>query len=73
MIVAWEHPTAGEIRGAGLAVKFDETPGGVERAAPLLGQHTIELLREHGGYSDEEIDALLQAGVVQQRPVDDSG
>jgi hypothetical protein len=26
------------------------------------------LLREHGGYSDEEIADLLQIGVVRQRP-----
>lgn len=66
MIVEWDHPTAGPIRGTGLAVKFDGTPGGITRPAPLLAQHTAELLREIGGYGDEEIDALIRDGIVNQ-------
>jgi crotonobetainyl-CoA:carnitine CoA-transferase CaiB-like acyl-CoA transferase len=66
MIVTWEHPTAGPIRGTGLAVRFDETPGGITRPAPLLGQHTEALLRERGGFSDEEIGHLVAEGVVFQ-------
>ncbi len=66
MIVAWEHPTAGTVRGVGIPVKYSETPGAVERPAPLLGQHTEELLREFAGYSDEEIAELRQVGALGQ-------
>jgi crotonobetainyl-CoA:carnitine CoA-transferase CaiB-like acyl-CoA transferase len=68
MIVEWEHPTAGPFRGTGLAVKFSETPGGITRHAPLLGEHTEELLRDYAGFTDEEIAALETDQAVYQRP-----
>jgi len=64
MIVEWEHPKAGKVRGIGIPVKFSETPGEIRRPAPLAGQHTAELLREFAGYSDEEIKELREQGVV---------
>ncbi|MEA2584265.1 MAG: hypothetical protein QOF33_2350 [Thermomicrobiales bacterium] len=66
MIVEWKHPKAGSVRGVGIPVKFSRTPGEIARHAPLLGEHTVELLKQYAGYGDEEIDALLKQGVVSQ-------
>ncbi len=66
MIVEWDHPKAGKVRGTGIPVKFSGTPGEITRHAPLLGEHTVELLKEYAGYSDEEISGLLASGVVNQ-------
>jgi crotonobetainyl-CoA:carnitine CoA-transferase CaiB-like acyl-CoA transferase len=57
MEVEMEHPEAGAVRGLGIPVKLSETPGSVRRAAPLLGEHTAEVLRE-AGLSEAEIEAL---------------
>ena len=64
MIVETEHPTAGRVKAIGLPVKFSDTPGAVRRAAPVFGQDTREVLREHG-YSDAEIDQLAAQGAIQ--------
>lgn len=64
IIVEWEHPKAGRVRGIGIPVKFSETPGEIRRPAPLMGQHTVEILKEFAGYSDEEIRELQSQGVV---------
>jgi crotonobetainyl-CoA:carnitine CoA-transferase CaiB-like acyl-CoA transferase len=64
MIVETTHPTAGQVPSLGLPIKFSETPGSVRRAAPLLGQHTREVLREHG-FSDAEADQLAAQGAIE--------
>ena len=64
MIVETTHPVAGPVKSIGLPIKFSETPGGVRRAAPLLGEHTREVLRENG-FSDVEIDLMLEQGAIQ--------
>src|SRR3984893_13979292 len=64
MIVETTHPTAGKVKAIGLPIKFSETPGGVRRAAPVLGQHTAEVLRELG-FSDAEIDLMEAQGAIQ--------
>jgi crotonobetainyl-CoA:carnitine CoA-transferase CaiB-like acyl-CoA transferase len=48
MMVEMEHPVEGTIRGLGIPFKLSETPGQIRRAAPLLGEHTDEILSELG-------------------------
>jgi formyl-CoA transferase len=54
MVVEIEHPTLGRLRTPGSALKMSETPPRVDRRAPLLGEHTNEILQELG-FSPEEI------------------
>lgn len=48
MIVRTAHATAGQVETIGLPVKFSHTPGAVTDPAPLLGQHTRDVLAEYG-------------------------
>ena len=59
------HPSEGGIRYLNPPTRFAATPAEVRRQAPLLGQHTEEILRE-AGYSEEEITALTTRGIVLQ-------
>ncbi len=63
MIVSVQHPTAGTIRMAGLPVKLSANPGSVRRHAPLLGEHSREVLREIG-CDEERIAALVEKGII---------
>ena len=65
MVPELDHPKAGRMRTIGLPVKFSATPGGVNRAAPLLGQHTREVLAE-AGFGEVEIDAMIASGAAIQ-------
>jgi crotonobetainyl-CoA:carnitine CoA-transferase CaiB-like acyl-CoA transferase len=59
------HPTAGTVRMTAPAVRMSETPGSVRAPAPLLGQHTAEVLRQRLALSVEEIARLRSAGVIK--------
>ena len=65
MDVTLEHPTAGKIRNIGLATKLSQTPGKIKTAAPLLGQHTKEILIEMG-YTTKEIAEFISNETVKQ-------
>jgi crotonobetainyl-CoA:carnitine CoA-transferase CaiB-like acyl-CoA transferase len=67
MIVECEHPVAGKVRIVGVPVKLSETPGRVRDPAPLLGQHTDQVLREYLGMDEGEIAALRQAGAIGRK------
>ena len=57
MVVELDHPSAGVTRHIDVSVKLSDTPGAIRLPAPMLGQHTDEVLAEYG-YSSEEIAAL---------------
>jgi crotonobetainyl-CoA:carnitine CoA-transferase CaiB-like acyl-CoA transferase len=63
MVTKAPHTKLGPVKTLGAPVKFSATPGGVTRGAPLLGEHTREVLVEYG-YGDEEIDTLICDGIV---------
>lgn len=54
MIVEVEHPVAGKLKMPGVPVKLSATPGSVDFPAPLLGQHTHEILKEVLGWDEEK-------------------
>ena len=65
MVVSLAQPGADQpVRLLGLPFKLSRTPGDATRApGPGLGEHTSEVLRA-AGYSDAEVDALLESGAV---------
>ncbi len=60
-----DHPTIGPMRLFGVPIHFEKTPGRIQQAAPTLGQHTDEILRECG-YDADKIEALRLKGVIGQ-------
>ena len=64
MVVETRHPTLGTLSTLGTPIKLSGTPLTPGRPAPLLGQHTDDVLAA-AGYEPEEIAALRAAEVVQ--------
>jgi len=63
MVVNIDHPTLGAVKALGSPIKMSGTPPDPSRRAPLLGEHTDEVLRE-SGVSEEEIGRLRSAGAI---------
>ncbi len=66
MIVETEHPVAGSVKGLGLPIRFSNGRNASLQPAPMLGEHTFEVLREIA-YSDTEIEALREQKAVFAR------
>jgi len=65
MLVEIEQPSVGKIRIPGSPIHLSETPGEVYAPAPLLGEHSEEVLKDILGYPQEEIDQLKREGVIK--------
>ncbi len=63
MVLTLDHPRAGKVDTIGHPVKFSRTPASITRAAPLLGQHSREILREIG-LDAARIEALIDTQAV---------
>jgi crotonobetainyl-CoA:carnitine CoA-transferase CaiB-like acyl-CoA transferase len=63
LVTEYEHPLLGRVRQFGNLITFSDTPGVQERATPMRGQHTREILTELG-YDAAAIDDLGARGVV---------
>jgi crotonobetainyl-CoA:carnitine CoA-transferase CaiB-like acyl-CoA transferase len=62
------HPVMGPARYSTLPMRFSQGPSAVHRSsAPLLGEHTVEILKAIG-VSDDEIAALERDGVIGRTP-----
>jgi CoA:oxalate CoA-transferase len=64
MVVEVEQPLVGPVRIAGSPFHLSETPAGVTAPAPLLGQHTEEVLANLLGYPQDRIEELVGDGVA---------
>ncbi|CAH2283093.1 succinate--hydroxymethylglutarate -transferase [Pelobates cultripes] len=69
LILDMEHPTAGKISVPGPAVRFSDFDMPSPIPPPLIGQHTVEILKAHLGYKDDYIDELIKTKVVVQNEI----
>jgi len=65
-IVDSTHPVAGTIRMTAPPVRMSDTPGTVRTPAPLLGEHTEQVLRERLKVTAEEIARLRAVGAIKK-------
>ena len=65
MKVTLEHPTAGKIENIGISPKLYKTPGRITRPAPILGEHSTEILEEYG-YNKKTISDFIDKKVIIQ-------
>jgi len=63
MVLETDHPALGSLRTLGSPIKMSATPADASRRAPLLGEHTDEVLTQFG-LSADDIAALRRSGAV---------
>jgi crotonobetainyl-CoA:carnitine CoA-transferase CaiB-like acyl-CoA transferase len=63
LIVEHQHPKLGRFEQFGATIDFSATPGVVQGPPPIIGQHTREILGQHG-FEAEEIEELLTSKAI---------
>jgi len=63
-ILRLQDARLGEVKMLGFPIYMSDTPARLDRTAPSLGQHTADILHEWLGYSEDDIAALEEAGVI---------
>jgi crotonobetainyl-CoA:carnitine CoA-transferase CaiB-like acyl-CoA transferase len=61
--IEYDHPTEGHVKTPGFPIRFSKSPSTVDRGAPLVGEHSEEILKE-AGYDSGRISALAASGAV---------
>ncbi|XP_068012939.1 succinate--hydroxymethylglutarate CoA-transferase isoform X1 [Melanerpes formicivorus] len=69
LVMEMNHPTAGRIAVPGPGVRYSEFAVSHPKPPPLVGQHTVEILKDMLGYEDDAIEELLRTGAVAQHEV----
>uniref|UniRef100_A0A8C1SAR2 Succinyl-CoA:glutarate-CoA transferase n=1 Tax=Cyprinus carpio TaxID=7962 RepID=A0A8C1SAR2_CYPCA len=69
LILEMDHPTSGRIAVPGPAVRFSSFESGNPMPPPVIGQHTVQVLRDTLGYSDDAINQLLASRTITQNKV----
>jgi len=64
MFVNVKHPKAGAVTAMGVPIRLGSTPGAAQAPAPLLGQHTGEILTGLLRIPKPKVEKLRAAGVV---------
>ena len=63
MVTEVQHSTLGPVKTLGFPVKLSASPAAIERGAPLLGEHTREVLLANG-YTEASVAELQSSGVI---------
>jgi crotonobetainyl-CoA:carnitine CoA-transferase CaiB-like acyl-CoA transferase len=63
IISSYEHPVAGRVKVVAPAVKMSVTPAEIRRPAPLIGQHSREILEEFG-FCASEVEEFMASGAT---------
>lgn len=71
MVTEAPHTRIGSVKTLGHPVHYSSTAAEITRGAPLLGEHTVEVLAEHG-YREAEIDRLIADGCAVAAQADAS-
>jgi crotonobetainyl-CoA:carnitine CoA-transferase CaiB-like acyl-CoA transferase len=64
MLVELEQPQMGPVKIPGCPIKFSKTPVELSKPAPLVGEHTKEILCDFLGYSEDEYKRFKDDGII---------
>ena len=64
MFPEFDHPTEGKVRQLGTPIKLSETPAKFRSFAPLIGQHTEQILQGLG-YTEQQIEEMRKSGAIR--------